>query len=101
MLVCLGIYIHAIIINDKKTRNFKENRKLYVGLFGGNKEKAEMCNYIIISKKQKKKNQQKETSISSNLYFFFQIYTVREKLKKHVALRFIQFPSVFHFVYKE
>lgn len=54
MLVCLGIYIHAIIINDKKTRNFKENRKLYVGLFGGNKEKAEMCNYIIISKKQKK-----------------------------------------------
>lgn len=50
----MGIYIHAIITNEIKARNFKENRKLYVGLFRGNKEKAEMCNYIIISRKQKK-----------------------------------------------
>lgn len=46
-----------------------------MGLSRGNKEKAEMCNYIIISRKQKKKHQQKETLISSNLHFFPNIHS--------------------------
>lgn len=95
-----GNIYSRIIINEIKARNFKENRKLYMGLSRGNKEKAEMCNYIIISRKQKK-NTNKKKLWYQVISTFFQIYTVREKLKKHVDLRFIQFSSVFLFVYIE
>lgn len=49
--VYMCTYIHTITIDEKETKNLKENKERYMGGFGRRKGKEKHCNYNLKSKK--------------------------------------------------